>query len=349
MCDDMRAAILPHGGGPTTKRRRFLQVAGLALVAPLARPQSASKVHRVGFVATTSPLSEISGPDPANPFVRAFVHRMRDLGYVHGKNLALEMRTLEGKPERLEAFMAEFARLKTEVVFLPSSMLVPRAHKAAPAMPIVGLIMPSHLIGAGLAHSAGRPGGMVTGVSIDVDEQLEAKRVELLLELAPRADRIAYLGLREEWERPYVQNMRMAAQRLGATVVHIESGHGDFEAAFSRMKLEKANAYVVERSPRAYGRRQEIGKLSLASGLPGSCHAAELVEQGCLMSYAPDTLDWGRRVALYVDRILKGAKPGELAIESPTKFELTINAKAAKALGIPIPQSMRLRADRIIE
>jgi putative ABC transport system substrate-binding protein len=112
----------------------------------LAQPEPSKKIHRVGFVATTSPLAEISGPDPANPFVRAFVHGMRDLGYVQGKNLALEMRTLEGKPERLEAFMAEFVRLKTEVVFLPSSILVPRAHKAAPTMPIVGLIMPSHLM-----------------------------------------------------------------------------------------------------------------------------------------------------------------------------------------------------------
>jgi putative tryptophan/tyrosine transport system substrate-binding protein len=319
------------------------------LIAPRVRAQPATKIHRVGFVATTSPLAEISGPDPANPFVRAVVHGLRDLGYVQGKNLALEMRTLEGKPERLEAAMADFVRLKTDVVFLPSSLLVPRAVTIAPKTPIVGLVMPSHLINAGLAQSMGRPGGMVTGLSIDVDEQLEAKRVELLLEFAPRASRIAYLGLREEWERPHIQNMRAAAQRAGATLVHVDSGPGDFASAFSRLKQEQANAYVIERSPRAYGRRTEIGRLSMASGLPGSCHASELVDEGCLMSYAPDTLDWGRRVAVYVDKILKGTRPGDLAIEAPTKFELTINAKTARALGIPIPQSMLLRADRVIE
>ena len=308
-----------------------------------------ARVHRVGFIATTSPLAEISGPEPANPFVRAFVHGLRDLGYVSGKNIALEMRTLEGKPERLEAVMAEFVRLKTDVVFLPTALLVPRAHKVAPTMPIVGLVMPSALVKEGLAQNMARPGGMVTGLSIDTDEHLEAKRIELLLELVPGVKRIAYLGLREEWERPYVLKMRAAAERLGAAVVHVDSAHGDFAAAFARLKGELVNAFVVERSPRAYGRRQEIGQLALASGLPGSCHAPELVEEGCLMSYAPDTLDWGRRVALHVDKILKGAKPGDLPIEAPTKFDLIINARTASALGITIPRSLLLRADRVIQ
>jgi putative ABC transport system substrate-binding protein len=319
------------------------------LIAPRAMAQPAKKLHRVGFVATISPLAEISGPDPANPFVRAFVHGLRDLGYVQGKNLILEMRTLEGQPERFEALMAEFVRLRTDVVFLPTALLVPRANKVAPAMPIVGLVMPSALIKDGLAQNMGRPGGMVTGLSIDVDEHLEAKRVELLLELAPRSTRIAYLGLREEWERPYVVRMRAAAERLGATVVYVDSGHGDFAAAFARLKQARVNAFLIERSPRAYGRRQEIGRLALASGLPGSCHATELVEEGCLMSYAPDTLDWGRRIAVYVDKILKGAKPGDLAIEAPTNFHLSINAKTARALGIEIPRSILLRTDRVIE
>jgi putative ABC transport system substrate-binding protein len=331
------------------KRRAAVQLACAMLAMPGIAFAQPAKLHRVGFVATTSPLAEISGPDPANPFVRAFVHGLRDLGYVQGRNLALEMRTLEGKPERLEAVMTELVRLEAEVVFLPTSLLVPRAAKIAPKTPIVGLVMPSHLIKAGLAQSMGRPGGMVTGLSIDVDEQLEAKRLELLLEFAPRASRIAYLGLREEWERPYVQNLRATAQRAGATIVHVDSGAGDFASAFSRLKQEQANAYLIERSPRAYGRRAEIGRLSMASGLPGSCHASELVEEGCLMSYAPDTLDWGRRIAVYVDKILKGTKPGDLAIEAPTKFDLVINARTAKALGIAVPQSILLRADRVIE
>jgi putative ABC transport system substrate-binding protein len=235
------------------KRRTVLQLAAGMLIAPGVRGQHAAKVHRVGFVATTSPLAEISGPDPANPFARAFVHGLRDLGYVQGNNLALEMRTLEGKPERLEAVVADLAQLKTDVIFLPTSLLAVRAQKVAPQMPIVGLVVPSYLISSGVAQSVARPGGTITGLSIDVDEQLEAKRLELLLEIMPGASRIAYLGLREEWARRHVQNMRAVAQRLGATVVHMDTGQGDFAAAFSRLKHEQVNAYMVERSPRAYG------------------------------------------------------------------------------------------------
>jgi putative tryptophan/tyrosine transport system substrate-binding protein len=331
-------------------KRRDAACGMLALaLAPLALAQPSSKVHRVGFVATTSPLAEISGPDPANPFTRAFVHGLRDFGYVQGRNLLLEMRTLEGKPERLEAVVAELVRLKTDVIFLPTGNFVERAQKVAPNTPIVALFVASNLLSAGVVQSRARPGGMVTGVSIDVDEQLEAKRLELLRELAPRATRIAYLGLREEWDRPHVLKMRVGAERLGLTLVHLETGPADFRSAFSRLKQERVHAYMVERSPRAYGLRQEIGRLALASGLPGSCGASELVEEGCLMSYSNNITEQGRRVAAYVDKILKGAKPGDLAIEAPTRIELVINAKAAKALGIAIPQSLRLRADRVIE
>lgn len=331
-------------------RRRDVALALLALAAAArASAQPAGKVHRVGFVATTSPLAEISGPNPANPFVRAFVHRLRDLGYAQGRNLALEMRTLEGKPERLEAVVTELVGLRTDVIFLPTGNFVARAHKVAPHMPIVALFVGSDLVRGGLAQSWARPGGMVTGVSIDVDEQLEAKRLELLRELAPRATRIAYLGLREEWDRPHVLKMRAYAERLGLTIVHLDTGAADFASAFSRLKREQVDAYMVERSPRAYGRRREIGHLALASGLPGSCGASELVEEGCLMSYSNSIVEQGRRVAVYVDRILKGAKPGDLAIEAPTEFELTINAKTASAIGIAIPQSLLLRAARVIE
>lgn len=236
-----------------------------------------------------------------------------------------------------------------EVVFLPTAPLAISAHKVAPQLPIVALIIPSHLISSGLVHTMGRPGGMITGLAIDMEEQLEAKRIELLLELVPRPTRIAYLGRREEWERPYVVKMRAVAERLGATVVHVETGQVDFAPAFSRLHLEQAHAVMIERSPRAYSRRKEIGQLALASGLPTSCQGSEHVEAGCLMSYGNDSVDWGRRIGVYVDKILRGAKAGDLAIEAPTKFDLTINARTARALGITIPHSLLLRADRVIE
>ena len=331
-------------------KRRDAVCAVLAVAAaPYVRAQPAAKVHRVGFVATISPLAEISGPDPQNPFARAFVHGLRDFGYVQGKNLALEMRSLEGKPERLEGFMADFVRLNTEVVFLPSSLLVPRAHKAAPKLPLVGLVNANHLVSIGLAHSIGRPGGVITGVSMDVDENLEAKRVELFLEIAPRIKRIAFIGLLEEWERPYAAKMRAAVQRAGKSMIHIEPGATEYASAFARLKQEGADAFLIERSPRAYGRRQEIGRLALESGLAGSCSQTEIVQEGCLMSYSADNNALAQRLSVYVDKILKGTKPGDLPIEAPTKFELTINAKSARALGLEIPQSIRMRVDRVVE
>lgn len=331
-------------------KRRDATLALLALAAaPCVIAQPTGKVHRIGFVATTSPLAEISGPDPANPFVRAFVRRLRDLGYAQGRNLALEMRTLEGKPDRLEGFVADFVRLKTDVIFLPTSNLVVRAHKVAPTIPIVGIFSTSVLMSSGIVQSPGRPGGMVTGVSLDLDEDVEAKRLELLRSLAPRATRIAYLGLLEEWDRAAVRKMRIGAERQGLTIVHLDTGHTDFASAFARLKGERVDAFLVERSPRAYGRRREIGQLAVASGLPGSCGASELVEEGCLMSYSDSIVEQARRVAVYVHSILKGAKPGDLAIEAPTEFELTINAKTASTLGIAVPQSILLRAARVIE
>ena len=331
------------------KRRQVLWGTLALLVAPRVGAQPAGNVHRVGFIATTGALAEISGPEPVSPFMRAFVHGLRDLGYVQGKNLVLEMRTLEGRPERLEGFMAEFVQLKTEIVVLPTSSLVARAHKAAPTLPIVGIVSADHVISTGLAQSMGRPAGAITGVSLDVDDNLEAKRLELLLELVPRAKRIAWLGEREQWERPYVLMMRATAERLSRIVIHVETGQGDFASAFSRLKQSAVDAFMVERTPIAYARRREIGRLALASRLPGSCGAAELAEEGCLMSYNPDLNDLARRLSGYVDKILKGTKPGDLPIEAPTKFDLVINAKTAKALGIAIPQSMVFRADRVIE
>ena len=324
--------------------------AGLLLfsLALAVTAQPVQKLHRVGFIATISPLAEITGPDPVNPFARTFVHALRDLGYVGGRNLALEMRSLEGKPERLEPIVAELARLRAEVIFIPSPALVPRAMKVAPEMPIVALVGVD-LLAAKVIQSLARPGGKVTGPSLDLADEVEGKRLELLLELAPHAKRLAYLGAREEWSRPYVLNVRAAAKRLGITLVLVDSGYGNFAPAFARLREEQVHGIIVERSTRAYGHRSEVGALAAASGLPSSCGQGELVEHGCLMSYAVDSADLGRRAAGYVARILKGAKPGELAIEAPTKFELMINLKTAKALGLSIPQPLLLRVSRVIE
>lgn len=329
--------------------RRDALLALLALSAPAAAlAQPAHKMHRVGFVATVSPSAEITGNESVNPFVRAFVHGLRDLGYVGGRNLALEMRSLEGKPERLEAIVAELVRLQAETIFIASPALVPRAQKLAGDTPIVTLVG-TDLLATGLIRSFARPGGTVTGPSLDMEDEVEGKRLELLLELVPRTTRVAYVGSREAWSRPNALNIRATAQRLGIAVVHVDSGFGDFAPSFARLRDERVHAIVVERSSRAYGRRQQIGELAATSGLPSSCAQAELVEHGCLMSYGADIPDLGRRAGGYVARILKGAKPGDLPIEVPTKFELVINLRTAKALGVTVPQSVLLRVSRVIE
>jgi putative ABC transport system substrate-binding protein len=328
-------------------KRRLLPTVALVLVFA-AHAQPVPKVPRVGFVATISPQAEISGPEPANPFVRAFVQGLREQGYVSGRNVTLEMRTLEGKPERLEGILAEFVRLKTEVVFIPSPALVLRGQKLVGEMPIVALVG-TDLIAKGMVKSYARPGGTVTGPSLDIEDEADGKRLELLLELVPHARRIAYIGTREEWGRAYAVNVRATAQRLGVAVVHVDSGYGDFAPSFARLRDEQVQAVIIERSARAYGRREEIGALAMESGLPTSCAQGELVEHGCLMSYGADIPDLGRRAGGYVAKILKGARPGDLAVEVPTKFELAINLKAARALGIAIPQPVLLRTSRVIE
>jgi putative ABC transport system substrate-binding protein len=183
----------------------------------------------------------------------------------------------------------------------------------------------------------------------DVEDKVEEKRVELLLELVPGIKRVAYIGNEAEWSRPYVAPVRAAAKRRGLELIHVDSGYGNFAPAFARARKERFDAIVVERSSRAYGRRQEVGALAAQSGVPSSCSQGELVEHGCMMSYGPDIPDLGRRAGGYVAKILRGTKPGDLPIEAPTKYELTINARTAKSVGIAIPQAVLLRATRVIE
>lgn len=330
--------------------RRHRLIAGLVafFMALAVSAQSVPKMHRVGFIATISPLAEITGPDPVNPFTRSFVHELRDQGYVAGRNLELQMRSLEGKPERLEGLVAELARLKVQAVFIPSPILVLRAQKVAPDLPIVSLVGPD-LLAAGAIKSFAHPAGTVTGPSLAVEDAVEGKRLELLVELVPSAKRIAYIGRREEWGNPYTLAVQAAAKRMGIDLVQVDSGYGDFGPAFARLREDGVHAIMVEPSARAYGRRAEIGALAAASRWPTSCSQGELVDHGCLMSYGADNSDVGRRVAGYVVKILKGAKPGDLPIESPTKFELTLNLKTAGALGIAIPQPVLLRATRVVK
>lgn len=336
-------------------RRQFLMAAGGLLGVPLALVCAAMRVdaqtpaeYRVAYIATTSPLGELTGPDPINPAIRAFVHRLRELGYIQGRNLRLEMRSIEGDWERTEKIAAELVGRGTQVLVLSTSALVPRVRKVAPTVPIV-MLVGGNIMESGLVHSLARPGGNITGLSVDVDTEVEAKRLELLLEAAPGVRRVAYVGMKEEFDSIYGQRVQATARRLGVALVHAPSNPKGYEGAFALIGRERPDALLVAHGPVSYGHRRRIGELAAASGVPSSCAHGETVGHGCLMSYGASLAHVLRRAADYVDRILRGAKAGELPIEQPTVFEFMVNLKTARAIGVAVPQSILLRADRVIE
>jgi len=344
------------------QRRRFLLASGALLTALLAAwtaliaavafavPAYAqkTKVHRVAFIAGLSPLSEFKGPDPINPAARAFVHGLRDLGYVEGRNLVLDFYTLEGRNERIPEVVANIVRSKADVIFTGSQIVVERYLKETASIPVVTAATWS-LVQPGVVQSLARPGGTVTGIIFDVDVGVEAKRMELLREVMPHVNRVAYLGTLAIWESPAGKSVIDAARRLGVTLVHAAYVGSDIQAAAAIIESEAPDAVFVPAGATSYGNRQRIGQFVSGKRLPCIAGFKEIIEYGCLMSYGVDTNDLMRRAAGYVAKILEGAKPGELPILQPTKFELIINLKEAKALGLKIPQTVLLRADRVIE
>lgn len=320
----------------------------LSCAAPAYSQQA--KVYRVAFIATSSPLSQLRGADPVNPAVRVFVHRLRDLGYVEGRNLILDMRTLEGRFERSEEVVSDIVHRKPDVIVSMSTAVVERSLKVTAGVPIV-----THagggIVESGLVRSLARPGGTITGLLVDVDVGVEAKRLELLLEVMPKARRVTYLGPQFMWDGPFGKHVLAAAQGLGLDLSHTGQGSADadYDAAFALIKREQPDVVFVPFGAVSYAHRQQIGRFVVANRIPCICGQSVIVEYGCLMSYGMSTDDLMRRTADYVVKILEGTKPGDLPIEQPTRFELVINMKTANALGIKIPQSILLRADRVIE
>jgi len=331
-------------------RRRFLltSVAG-ALAAPLAaEAQQAVKVYRVGLIFPSPPVSEMAGPEPVNVAARAFVRGLRTLGYVEGRNLILERRSAEGRFERFAAIVVELVSLNVDVIVVSSTPLAQRAREVTTAVPIV-LGAGTDPVGSGLAQSLARPGGNVTGLTLDVGPEIQGKRLELLKGAVPRASRVAFLGTKKLWDVVYETSIKAGAQALGLTVFLAEHTPTEYTGAFTLISRERPDALFVAHSSENYAQRRLIVDFATSNRLP-SIHAfREAVEVGGLMSYGVNVADLFSSAAGYVDRILKGAKPGDLPIEQPTKFDLVINARTAKALGLTIPPSLLLRADQVLE
>ena len=333
-------------------RRAFIAIVGGSVVAAplISEAQTTANVYRVGLIAAATPVSEMAGPEPAHPLVRAFVQGLRTLGYVEGQNLILEKRSAEGQYERFGDIVAELVRLKVDVI-------VTLAHPAALAAKAVTTTVPIVMavsvdpVGNGLVRSLAYPGGNITGLTIYVGPEIEAKRLELLREMLPGVSRVAYLGSKEDkdWDSPWGKSVRTAAQGLGVTLVLAEFTPGHYTDAFTLISRARAGGLFIAASPTTYNDRALIVDFADRTRLPSIYANRESAEAGGLMSYGASNRDNYRRAATYFDKILKGAKPGDLPIEQPTKFELVINLKTAKALGLTIPPSLLGRADQMIE
>ena len=327
-------------------RRAFGTGLGAVLAAPLvAEAQPVGKVYRVGVAFNAMPASEIVGSD--YPGTRAFVHRLRALGYVEGQNLILEPRSGEGHPERFGAIVRELVGLNCDVIVTSGTEMARQAKAVTTTVPIV-MATSIDPVGTGLVRSLARPGGNITGLNSGVSFEVEAKRLELLKEAVPRAVRIMFLSSRLGIAL-VGKRMQAAAQVLGLTLVLAEHAPNDYTNAFATISRERPDALFVSSDAQDYVHRRLIADFALRNRLPSTWPFQEAVESGGLMSYGISVPDVWRRTAEYVDKILKGAKPADLPVEQPTKFELAISLKTAKALGIDIPPAILARADRVIE
>jgi putative ABC transport system substrate-binding protein len=326
-------------------RRVFIgTVAGTLLAAPLAAgAQPAGKVVRIG-------LLDYAASDPASAARwKAFREQLHGLGYVEGQNVVFEPRWGDGQVGRLPSLAAELVDAKVDILVTAGSEAALAAKQATNSIPIV-TATGGDPVESGLVTGLAQPGGNVTGV-ISLIAQLAGKRLELLKQLIPQASRIAIL--RDPANHSSALSLRgaeSAAKSLGVVVQGVGvRGPRDFDAAFLAMKRARTDAVILAENTRFIADRRRIADLAVMHRLPMMVAAKEYAEAGGLISYGTDYPDLFRRAATYVDKILKGAKPDDLPIEQPTKFELVINLKTAKALGLTIPQSLLLRADQVIE
>jgi putative tryptophan/tyrosine transport system substrate-binding protein len=320
-------------------RRQFLGAAAALLVAPFGakaqKAQKATKPYRIGaFVAATDEKLQQS---------------LRSLGYVEGRDIVFEIRDAEGRIERLDEFALDLVRLKVDVIVAPNPAAILSAKRATTTIPIVMMNTPDP-VQLGFVASLARPGGNITGLStLTVD--LSVKQLELLKAAVPRASRVALLWNPDNpWHPVAVKRLLASSESLRLQLQALKVRVPDtFDSAFRAMATERAQAVLVLADPMTFAHRQRLVDLAMKDRLPMMGSLPEFAEAGSLVSYWADRADLYRRVASYVDRILKGAKPGDLPIEQPTKFEFVANLRTAKILGITIPQSVLLRADRVIE
>jgi len=322
-------------------RRTFLGTAMVGLLAPTAQAQP--KVAKIGL------LDYAAREQARIMWWKALRDRLRELGYLEGQNVVYESRWGDGRVDRLTGLAGELVNAKVDIIVTAGTEAALAAKRATSSIPIV-MTTGVDPVEAGLVAGLARPGGNVTGVS-SMQSEVAAKRVELVGQLLPRVSRIAILFDTDNHASELIaRHTEAGANSLGISLQKVGvRSLKDADAAFSAMKRDHIAAVILMATPTFIGERRRLADLAIAHHLPMMVGAKEYAEAGGLLSYGTDYPDLFRRAAAYVDKILKGAKPGDLPIEQPTKFELVINLKTAKALGLTIPPSLLARADQVIE
>ena len=325
------------------RRRDFIVLAGFAVAAPAAvrAQQQAKKILRIGYLGTGTAYPHLRG---------VFQQGLRDLGWVEGQNYEINYRYAEGRYDALPRLADELVRLGVDAIVASPTPAALAAKSATATIPIVGIGF-DNPVENGLVASLARPGGNVTGLSYGVGPEIFGKDIELLRAMVPELRRVAVLSNSAGPNHALmISNVTSAARALGVELLLLDvSSPGEFDGAFAAMSSERVEALFVFGDPMFGVHRARLAELAVQYRLPSMHTNRPHVEAGGLMCYGPSFPDLWRRAAAYVDKILKGARPADLPVEQPTKFELIINLRTAKAIGVEIPQSMLLRADEVIE
>jgi len=323
-------------------RRRFVSAcAGSLVITPsIVKAQPAGKVYRVGFLLGATEESVVS-------LFRALKEGLQELGYIEGRNLVLDRRYGDGKMERLPDLAGELVRAKVEVIVTGTNIHVAAARRATSTIPIV-MVFADDPVRAGFVSSLARPGGNVTGLSADASSELWGKYLSMLKELVPKLSRVGVLG--QMSSNVGFAELAAASRKLDVAldVGDLRTAE-DLDGAFDAMNRKHVGAVLVIVGPLTYLLRQRISELALKFHLPAITNVNQFTQVGLLMSYGPNLPDLYRRAASYVDKILRGATPADLPVEQPSSFELTINLKTARSLGVVIPNSLLLTAAEVIQ
>jgi putative tryptophan/tyrosine transport system substrate-binding protein len=332
------------------QRRAFMALlGGSAAVWPRATRAQPSATHRIALFHPAIPTTLLTETGGGSAW-RAFFGELRRLGYVEGKNLIIERYSAEGHHERYADLVREIVTSKPDLIVTGTNPVVSAFMAATSTIPLVAFMFDP--LKAGLVTSLARPGRNLTGITLDAGDEIWEKRLQMLKEAVPSTEKVAFLGMREGWEGSSGQVLRDAAGRLGISLVFVLPERGtpaEIERAFAAIEEQRPQAVLVSGEGDLYANRQLIAELAEKSRLPVMCPYRDYVEASGLMAYTVDLAELLRRMATEVDLILKGAKPGDMPIYQPTKFDLLVNLKTAKALGLTLPPALLALAAEIIE